>query len=231
MKFSIIFPTRERPGLLKTLLESINKNTFDLNDIEVLIAVDNDDIQTFDFILSLNFPFVKPLKVVRSLNFSRDYYTFLAKQSSGRWIICANDDCVMETPEWDRIAYAVLKDKPGVIYGWIQDGLGTYRAHGHGNYCCFPLQGRAGFEALGYIFPPRIPTWGADIWAKNLYDQVGSVVEIPITLRHHCHHNRTRPQDHISLRIAHNQIPFDMRPTYQEINILLEALKKEKVSA
>lgn len=229
MKFSILFPTRERPELLKNLLESINKNTYDHKEIEVLIAVDNDDYATFDFIISMNLSFVTPLKVVRSLNFSRDYYTYLAKQSSGKWIICANDDCVMETPEWDRIAYDVLKDKSGVIYGWLEDGLGGYRAKGHGNYCCFPLQGRIGFEALGYIFPSRVPTWGADIWTKNLYDQIASVVEIPITLRHYCYHNRTRDQDHISRRIASNQVHFDMRPTNDEINTLLTAMKKEMV--
>ena len=230
IKFSIVFPTRERPDLLKSLLESINKNTFNLNEIEVLIAVDDDDITNYGFV-ELSFPFATIYRVKRSLNFSRDYYTFLAKQSTGRWIITANDDCVFETPEWDTLAYNVLKDKPGVIYGWIQDHLATYRANGHGNYCCFPLQGRAGFEALGYIFPSRVPTWGADIWAKNLYDQVNSVVELPITLRHYCHHNKTRGQDHISKRIANSQVPFDMRPGYDEINKLLAALKREMAKA
>ena len=229
MKFSIIFPSRDRTNLLSNLLNSILKNTYNLKEVEVLIAIDNDDRGTFEFLTHFTYPFVKIWTVNRSLNFSKDYYTFLAKQSTGRWIITANDDCVMETPDWDIKAYEVLKDRPGVIYGWIQDHLGGFRAHGHGNYCCFPLQGRGGFEALGYIFPPRVPTWGADIWAKNLYDQINSVCEVPITLRHYCHHNKTREQDHISKRIALNQVPFDMRPTYEEINKLITALKKETV--
>ena len=229
IKFSFVFPTRDRTMLLGNLLESFRRHTDNLKEVEVLIAVDNDDIQTFDFICRLGLSFVKVYQVPRSLNFSRDYYTFLAHKSSGRWIITANDDCVLETPGWDTIAYSVLKDKPGVIYGWIEDHLGGFRAKGHGNYCCFPLQGRGGFEALGYIFPARVPTWGADIWAKNLYDQIGSVVEVPFTLKHFCHHNKTRNQDHISKRIANNQVPFDMRPNYEEINKLLGALKKEMV--
>lgn len=231
MNFSIIFPTRERPDLLYRMLDSVEENTTDISKVEVLIAIDEDDHTDFDY-ASLKKelrPWLKVFRVVRSLNFSKDYYNFLARQSTGRWIITANDDCRMETLGWDILAYDILKDKSGVIYGWIEDGLGKFRAHGHGNYCCFPLQGRVGYEALGYIFPERIPTWGADIYTKNLYDQVNSVVEIPITLKHYCHHNQSREQDNISRRIASSQVRFDVRPGYDEINRLIEAIKKEAV--
>lgn len=228
MNFSIVFPTRQRTHLLKPLLESIEKNTEDLDGVEVLIAVDEDDYTTQEFLYGADFPLVKMFIVKRSLNFSLDYYTYLAKQSSGRWIITINDDCIFETKNWDLLAYEVLKDKPGVIYGWSEDGIGEYRAHGHGNYCCFPLQGRDGFEALGYIFPPRIPTWGADIWAKNLYDQVRSVVELPITIKHYCHHNRLREQDEVNKHIQNNQVQYDIRPGYDEVNKLLKALRERK---
>ena len=231
MKFSIVFPTRERPLLLNALLRSIHATTHRIEDIEVLIATDEDDKITRDFLLSTHFEFVKVFYVQRSLNFSQDYYTFLAKQSTGQWIITANDDCVFETPNWDELAYGTLMDQPSVVYGWSEDGLGEFRAHGHGEYCCFPLQGRGGFEALGYIFPSRIPTWGADLWAKKLYDQIDSVVKLPIVVRHFCHHNNTREQDEVNKRIANNQIHFDIRPTYDEINILLRALKNQKVPA
>ena len=229
-KFSIIFPTRERVELLYSLLRSIQTTTSNLSDIEVLIAVDEDDFGTQNFINGCNLDFVNMHIVKRSLNFSRDYYTYLAKHSTGRWIIVCNDDCQFETLQWDIKAYDVLKDKPGVIYGWIQDGIDGYRAKGHGNYCCFPLFGRKGYEALGYIFPADIPTWGADLWARKLYDQISSVVELPITIRHYCHHNLSRPQDEISKRIQENQVSFNMNPTYQQINILLKFLKEELVN-
>lgn len=229
MNFSFIFPTRERLDLVKRFIDSIEQNTDNIHDVEVLVAVDEDDVDTFGFLSNLKCSFLKIFTCPRSLNFSRDYYTMLAHKSTGRWIITANDDCVMESKRWDTIAYNVLNDKSGVIYGWIEDGLGNFRAKGHGNYCCFPLQGRVGFEALGYIFPERVPTWGADIWAKNLYDQVSSVIEIPITMRHYCYHNHTREQDNISRRIQSSQKPFDMRPSYEEINSLLAAIKKEMI--
>lgn len=229
-KFSIVFPSRERVKLLDACLHSIMDNAANLIDIEILVAVDEDDTSTRAYINSLPiFPHgvLKFFLVKRSLNFSRDYYTYLAWNSTGRWIITSNDDGMFTTKDWDAKAYEVLKDKPGVIYGWIEDNLGGWRAKGHGDYCCFPLQGRKGFEALGYIFPARVPTWGADIWAKNLYDQVGSVAKLPFEISHLCHHNKTRDQDHVSKRIAMNQVPFDMNPSYQEINTLLLALKGE----
>jgi glycosyltransferase involved in cell wall biosynthesis len=227
MKFSIVFPSRDRIDLLRNLLRSIAVTTYDLNHVEVLIAIDDDDKATYDFVYSLAYSFVKPFKVPRSLNFSQDYYTFLANKSTGRWIITVNDDCVFETMLWDKLAFAVLDKLPGVIYGWSEDGLGDFRAHGHGEYCCFPLQGRAGIEAMGYVFPSRIPTWGADIWCKNIYDQVRSTVQLPITIRHFCHHNHTREQDEVNKRIMNNQIKYDLRPTYDEVNKLLSALRQE----
>ncbi len=229
IKFSIVFPTRERITLLDNLLQSIHRNTFNTEEIEVLIAVDEDDTVTQNYLLQCPFNYVKMFIVKRSLNFSRDYYSYLAGQGTGKWIITANDDCMFETKDWDVIAYDVLKNESNIIYGWIEDGIEGFRAKGHGHYCCFPLQGRGGFEALGFIFPPRIPTWGADIWAKALYDSVDQVLDVPIVIRHYCHHNNTREQDHISKRIMNNQVAFDMRPTYEETNCLLRALREEVV--
>lgn len=228
MNFSFVFPSRQRPDLLYRLLDSIKNNSRDIMNVEVLVAIDEDDQSDYNYaqLTPERFPFVKVFRVKRSLNFSIDYYTFLAKQSTGKYIITANDDCVLETPDWDTMSMEVLKDKPGVIYGWIEDGLAGWRAKGHGDYCCFPLQGRQGFEALGYIFPSRVPTWGADIWAKALYDQVGSVVSLPFTLRHYCVHNGTRESDEIHRHIAANQVIYDIAPRYEEVNLLLAALRK-----
>lgn len=229
MKFSIIFPTRERPALLMKFLDSIHHNTQNFADVEVLIAIDEDDT-SYDQMNWGFYPLVKVFRTKRSLNFSRDYYTMLARESKGRWIIGANDDAVLETPDWDVVAYEILKDLPGVIYAYIEDGLGEWRAKGCGDYCCFPLQGREGVEALGYFFPSRIPTWGADIWTKNLYDQLDSTVVLPVTMRHYNYHNQTREQDMVSKRIAENQVIFDMRAHYDEVNKLLQVMRTKYAS-
>lgn len=222
IRFSIVFPTRERPDLLRSLLNSLVENTFNLESIEVLIAIDNDDKTDYEFIEL--YSFVKFFRVPQSLNFSENYYNFLASNTVGNWIITANDDCRFETKNWDIIAFDTLKDKSNVIYGWIEDGLGKFRAQGQGSYCCFPLQGRRGYEALKFIFPARIPTWGADIWAAALYKQISSSIILPITIKHYCHHNKTRIQDNVSMRISRNQVSYSTKPIRTEIEALLNAL-------
>lgn len=228
--FSIVFPTRERTELLENLLKSIAKNTTDLKNIEIRIAYDIDDQATADFILAKKFPEL-PITWVcgtRSLNFSRDYYTSLALSTSGKWVVVINDDTEFRTPGWDTIAAKALQDAigdgPNVMYGWVEDNLGKARAMQFNNYTCFPILGRAGIDALGYVFPERIPLWGADIWCRYLYGHVKRVAEVPITIAHICHHNGTRPQDHINKRIQANTPPVPMTPTAEEINKLLRIL-------
>jgi glycosyltransferase involved in cell wall biosynthesis len=221
-KFSIVFPTRERAKLLTELLDSLAIKTKELSEIEVLIAIDLDDKTDYSFLE--NYSFVQSFRVPRSLNFSEDYYNYLAAKSVGEWIITANDDARFETQHWDVHAFNSLESLPRVIYGWIEDNLGMYRARGQGDYCCFPLFGRKGYEALGYIFPSRIPTWGCDIWASNLYKQINSRIILPIRIYHYCYHNQTRNQDHLNKRIGQNQVQYSTRPIRQEIEALMKAM-------
>ncbi len=215
------------------MFNSIHDNTRNFDDIEVLVAVDEDDKITREYIDNhKDFSFVKWFIVKRSLNFSRDYYTFLAANSSGKWIIACNDDAMFETKDWDVIAEKTLNEYigngPNVVYGWIEDGLGEFHAKGCGKYCCFPLIGRDGFDALGCVFPDRIPIWGADIWIRKLYDNIDRVVDLPIRIKHICYHAGNRDQDHINKYIINNQTSYDVNPSYDEINRLMNHYKKLK---
>ena len=107
--FSIIFPSRDHQGLLFNLLTSLSNNTKYLSRIEVLIAIDECDPNMQEFAKTHAFTFVKFFTVKRSLNFSRDYYNYLYKQSQGRWIIACNDDSEFLTKEWDAQAKAALE--------------------------------------------------------------------------------------------------------------------------
>lgn len=228
MNFSIILPSRERRELLDKFLMSITMMTSSLGDIEVLVAIDDDDKRT-DYRFLEDYPFVRLFRVRRSANFSKDYYNFLAKQTTGRWIICANDDSVFTTKNWDKIAYGTLESLPNVIYGFINDGMDGYRVAKYGEYCSFPLIGRAGYEALWYIFPDRIPIWGANLWVKSLYEDIKSHVKIPITIQHLTHRNKTREIDHINEQITRKYMFVQPNHTKQEYEKLLLALAKEGV--
>ena len=227
--FSIIFPSRDHEDLLLKLFVSLSRNTAHLEKIEVLVAIDEDDPNMESFTKRYSFTFVKFFKTKRSLNFSRDYYTFLFKQSRGRWIIACNDDAEFITPQWDITARDMLesyiKGGPNIVYGWIEDMLGKNRLTQFGQYCCFPLIGRDGIIASGYVFPHDIPTWGADIWIEQLYRNIGRIIQLPIVIKHVSIHNGLRQPDAIHYRIAANQVPVNQNPRPDQINVLIAALR------
>jgi glycosyltransferase involved in cell wall biosynthesis len=223
-KFTIVFPTKNRPALLKNILDSVQSKTSNLDSIEVFVAFDHDDPVTKEFFQENKYSFIRTFQVQKSLNFSRDYYSMMARQGTGRWVLVVNDDAEFVTERWDVIADETLKmaceGKPDIIYGWIEDDLGKYRLSQFCNYCCFPVMGRQGVDALGYVFPDRIPTWGADLWARHLYDAINRVVVVPITIRHICHHNQTREQDEISKLVEKNYQHGPVAPNRVEIKTL-----------
>ena len=50
MKFSLFLNTRQRTALLSNLLRSIDDTISGNNDIEILLGIDDDDIETYNFI-------------------------------------------------------------------------------------------------------------------------------------------------------------------------------------
>ena len=53
MKFSLFLNTRQRTALLSNLLRSIDGTISGNNDIEILLGIDDDDIETYNFIQNL----------------------------------------------------------------------------------------------------------------------------------------------------------------------------------
>ena len=105
-KFSILICTRDRVKLLNKSLKSISKNTKYKKNIEVLIAIDDDDISTIKFIKRIKQKFNFIIKNVIS---SRGYgyrdnpkrLKNLIKISSGKFFIYFADDMVIDTKNWD----------------------------------------------------------------------------------------------------------------------------------
>lgn len=216
---SVILPSRDRVGLLSQLLASIISTTDDIRRIEVLIAVDKDDVSTIGFLekYCLSSRFVRYFIVDRSSNFSKDYYNYLYGISTGKYVMAINDDCEFMTVGWDT---ELLKAMDGmeVVYGVVEDGV---NASLRGvSYSCWPLLGRVGVERLGYFFPSRISTWGGDIWAAMLYRAVGAVVDVPVLIQHICHHNGTRERDNINYRVGALAGVYSVEPTAVEVSLL-----------
>ena len=109
--------------------------------------------------LRQRFPWLDFLATDRQNNLTTGYYDRLAKLSTGRYIQVLNDDCIFVTEHWDVLALNEISKIPWpdrIFYGRVADDLGCA-------YACFPLLSRELFNALGWVFHPEFPGWGADI--------------------------------------------------------------------
>lgn len=203
MNFSIVLASRGRVGLLRNLLQSIQRTTSDISKVEVLIGVDTDDKPTMDSVCHVqnDHPFCHIYPRVRSRNINNDYLNWMYQWTSGTYIIALNDDAQFMTQNWDTIILnkltAYLNNKPDrIAYGYLSDGLNEKYGMG---YCCFPLVTRTGCEALGYVLPPIFNGWNADVACWRVYDAVNRVCNISeVKIDHISYHTGTRPKDEIN---------------------------------
>lgn len=233
MNFSLCFPSRNRLNLLEGLLLSLEETTSEIDKIEALIAIDFDDHLTFRarHRFANRFRFVTFYPGMPQSNFSEGYYNYLARLSKGKYIMALNDDTAFRTVSWDRLCIermeGYLADKPDrIAYGAIDDGLENH--HGHGRYACFPLLSKAAVEGLGYLLPPPITTWGADIDLWRIFDQVGRIVDLTCCrIDHICYHTGTRERDEVSRSVERkcklgNQC-YDIAPDVERLRGIINA--------
>lgn len=106
---SILLPTRGRPELMFASLSTLITLADDNSRIEYLIAIDDDDDESKQFIEATMLPwfeeqnidltvFAMPRKGYGRLN---EYVNFLGAHSKGAWLIFWNDDAQMRSPGWD----------------------------------------------------------------------------------------------------------------------------------
>jgi hypothetical protein len=106
MKLTIIYPTRKRYDLFIKSTESLIEKCSDINNLEILVTMDNDDtdtiLKTEEYISDK--PFIKLMiserHYYRNLNF---YVNDAAKVANGDYLLLWNDDCIMETDNYDLV--------------------------------------------------------------------------------------------------------------------------------
>lgn len=231
--FSILFPTRHRVEKLKSCLQSIRDTVKDKANIEVLVAYDNDDVETCSIIDDL-----ADFKDINLSTFMFDriynlhqYYNLLYQSCDGKTIITLNDDTKFLTYGWDEIAQKHIDDagyEDGIYYGYIDDLLKESR---HGKYCCFPFISRKFIEIVGCVQDERFLGGGADIYIGNLFHELDRVIDMrDIQIDHiSCHNYLTMPLDHIAVEVKHKLIncpyPFKVYDT-QDIQEHLGMVKE-----
>lgn len=164
MKFSLVVPTRNNVIGLKKMLKSIEDTAFYLPNIEVLVAVDNDDPQREEILAIETKLDFQVYQRERSKNFSNDYYNWLAAKATGDAIQAFNDDAYYKTNCWDEIIAKKVDGKRR----WFADIYDDTRVNVVGTIQpCFPMVSRTAFEALGFLLHPQIQMYPAD---KKIYE-------------------------------------------------------------
>lgn len=145
-KLSLLLPTRFRQASVSKLLQSIVYHACEPQLLEMVLAIDEDDVK------SHSISSVPPLQLVKIVGPPGRPMGLMLQQcyeaSSGRFLMMLNDDVLCRTNQWDALIYrAFLKfpDDIGLVYGNDLD---------QGSHVpTFPILSRTACEAMGGICP------------------------------------------------------------------------------
>lgn len=171
-RISVLLPTRNRPRYLHRSIASLHALAADHGNIELLLAIDDDDpVQNPDI------PFVfGDFQILRGPRngYSRLHLNWneLAAAATGDFLMIWNDDAEMLTPCWDRLLCAGREFS-------IQFMRRNTLQHAD---MTFPVISSAVHRAMGHL--SKIPQ--ADLWL----DSIGSACSIKylrddVVLNHH----------------------------------------------
>ena len=178
---AILLPTRGRAEMLERSIQSLISMAKDPNQIQLMLAFDNDDevgtkhfeqvVQPWldDNMINYTAMTFEPLGYIR-LN---EYVNELARNSDARWLVFWNDDAVMETQDWDN-----------EIMKWDgQFKLLAFRTHNLHPYSIFPIVPRKWLDLLGYLSPHQI----SDAWLSQQAYMLDIMERIPVEVLHDRH--------------------------------------------
>ena len=147
---SVILPTRGRTEVLKNSIMSLVDNMSDPESIEILFGVDEDDEKVLEYIKNELAPILQSKGIEAKANIFKPigyenlhtYVNTLASSSSGDWIFFWNDDCLMQSKDWDK----VIKSYTGEF-----KLLAPKDNHGGHPYAILPIVPRDWFILIGHL--------------------------------------------------------------------------------
>jgi GT2 family glycosyltransferase len=170
--FSIIVPTRGRPGNLRRLLDSFKVNTSYPGTVEIILVIDADDAETVGFIydeLSVKKIVVSPGLTMGSLN-SAGY-----ESSSGQYLMLLNDDVIVRTRGWDEkvlAAFRMYGDEIVLVH--VNDKIFEQKL------CTFPFLSKKYCELAGGICPVDYVRYRIDDHIYNVFNLLAVLGKVRI---------------------------------------------------
>jgi len=167
-KISILLPTRGRTELLKRSIKSLVDNCWKKDNIEILIALDDDDTNTLLYFHEQIAPIPLGSNVYTKIYlFPRqgyhkihNYYNTLAKYSVGDWLMCWNDDAIMIDSGYDQY----------IVNMTGQFKLLAFDTHNKHPNSIFPVLPTSWYTHFGHISPhPCVDSWVSQIaWVLDI---------------------------------------------------------------
>lgn len=177
---SVLLPTRKRTALVEHSLHSLLSKSRGPEQIEILIAYDDDDQESHDYFTGTAWKkfcedhgcqekvYRLPRWGYKELHL---YLNFLALMSQGDWLFFWGDDAVMETQDWDDHVRSNLD--------WF--GLLHISASNAPMWCSIlPLFPKKWVETFGCVTPVN----PADSWITEICKIAKARRVIPVTVLH-----------------------------------------------
>ena len=213
MKFSLLVPSRERTLEFTRFITSVEKMTRNKEDLEILIAVDNDDFYTQEYVQNIINKYLGVLDIQmfireRTEMLNNDYYNWLASKAKGDYMWVLADDLEIVVPNWDievaqEITNFIVKYPDKIFCISIKDNTPP-PSHRIPKFPCFPMLSREAIEATGWILFPKTPTWGADYITFCIFDPLDRILKLHNKnyLVHYSYHTKTAEIDKTNWRIG-----------------------------
>lgn len=229
MKLSIIIPSRERIHLLQKCLYSIFEQNSNQHDIEVVLAIDDDDFITHGYLEGCEYP-INYFSQPRSSHPTNSYINQSLKFLSGDLYWILGNDCTILTQDYDRILFEnwpIWQDQ--IAYFKINDGiLNTHWQHNQA--CCFPLLTAKVVQLFKFFIPPQIIAWGGDIALWEIFKKLNQSRVVDLTSKievlHYSEFTGYGKQDEINKRIE-IMSPASDRLSEEQINQYSSILNSE----
>lgn len=177
---SVLIPTRKRTQLVYRSVNSLLSLSSHPSNIEIIIAHDEDDNDSCTYFKDAEWTdLIKhynaanqnlqcPCWGYKALN---KYYTAMAQQAQGHWLIIWNDDALMQTHGWDK---HLLENMDFI--GMLHMPTVNYKP----NLTLFPIIPKIWMDLFGQISQTQI----TDTWIQNICHEADAVKEIPVDVLH-----------------------------------------------
>jgi hypothetical protein len=179
---SILMATRGRPELAFKSLKSLITTADNTDEIEMCVAIDNDDQASIDYFTNTVLPWFKENEHdILLMSFDRlgyaklnEYMKTLALNSKGAWLVIWNDDAVMESQDWDKEIASYTGQFKLLAF---QDN------HNKHPYSIFPILPREWLVLFGTLSPQQ----ACDAWVSQVAYVVDIFQRIETTVTHDRH--------------------------------------------